>query len=179
MSTRSSPAANSGSTSRSTSRAHSAFSSSGLARSVEPWMRARLPISASRFSSPVAPAETPIVAMRPPIASASRLPARFGAPPSSRITSKGPRSAKPSRAIAGAEAPRARSHGGDLAGELEAGDVRGRAGGRGVEAAPLQHVGAVQAGGANAHQDLARARDGVRMLLHHNLLVANRRGQNG
>ena len=33
-------------------------------------MRARLPISASRFSSPLAPAETPITAIRPPVASA-------------------------------------------------------------------------------------------------------------
>ncbi len=65
-------------------------------------MRARLPISASRFSSPLAPAETPITAIRPPVASACRFSARFGAPTSSRITSNGPCSAKPSGAIASA-----------------------------------------------------------------------------
>ena len=98
------PASNSGSTSRSTSRAALAFSSSGRARSVEPWMRPRLPISASRLSSALAPLPpTPITAMRPPVASALRLPARLGAPTSSSTTSKGPcvlealRSDRPSR----------------------------------------------------------------------------------
>ena len=53
-------------------------------------MRARLPISVKRLSSATAPAPTPITAMRPPTASASRLAARLGAPTSSRTTSKGP-----------------------------------------------------------------------------------------
>ena len=60
-------------------------------------MRARLPISASRFSSALAPAETPITRMRPPVASACRFSGMLGAPTSSRITSNGPCSAKPSQ----------------------------------------------------------------------------------
>ena len=91
-------ASNSGSTSCSRRRAASAFSSSGRARSVEPWMRARLPISASRFSSPLAPAETPITAIRPPVASACRFSAMLGAPTSSRITSNGPAARRSPRA---------------------------------------------------------------------------------
>ena len=93
------PRSKSGNTSRSSSRAASAFSSSARARSVEPWIRARLPISASRLSSALAPAPTPITAIRPPVSSASRLSGMFGAPTSSRITSKGPCSANPSQAI--------------------------------------------------------------------------------
>ena len=65
-------------------------------------MRARLPISASRLSSPLAPAATPITTIRPPVASAARFSARLGAPTSSRITSNGPCSAKPSGAITSA-----------------------------------------------------------------------------
>ncbi len=90
---------NRGSTSRSRRLAARAFSSSERARKVEPWIRARLPISARRFSSALAPAETPITQMRPPVASAFMFSARFGAPTSSRITSNGPCSAKPSGAI--------------------------------------------------------------------------------
>ena len=41
-------------------------------------MRARLPISASRFSSALAPAETPITQIRPPVASAFRFSAQVG-----------------------------------------------------------------------------------------------------
>ena len=40
-------------------------------------MRARLPISASKLGSAFAPAPTPMIAIRPPVASALRLPARF------------------------------------------------------------------------------------------------------
>ena len=69
-------------------------------------MRARLPISASRFSSAFAPAETPMTAIRPPVASARGSSARLGAPTSSRITSKGPCSAKPSGAIDSAPSAR-------------------------------------------------------------------------
>src|ERR1700683_273668 len=76
-----------------------ALSSSERERSVEPWIRARLPISASRLTSALAPAETPITVTRPPVASALRLSGMLGAPTSSRITSNGPCSAKPSGAI--------------------------------------------------------------------------------
>ena len=68
-------------------------------------MRARLPISASRLSSALGPAPTPITTIRPPVASALRLPARLGAPTSSSTTSNGPCSSKPSGSIA--SAPRA------------------------------------------------------------------------
>ena len=44
-----------------------------------------------------------------------------------------------------------------LAGELHARDVRRAAGWRRVQTAPLQHVGAVQTGGAHLDQQLARA----------------------
>ena len=63
-------------------------------------MRARLPISASRLSSALKPAPTPITAIRPQLASAARLPGRFGAPTSSRITSNGPAAANSSGARA-------------------------------------------------------------------------------
>ena len=57
--------ASSGSTERSIARAVIAFSSSGRARSVEAWIRPRLPISTPRFSSALAPAPIPITAIRP------------------------------------------------------------------------------------------------------------------
>ena len=60
-----SPEAKPGSTALSTSRAAAALSSSERARSVEPWMRPRLPISARRLSSALAPAPTPITQIRP------------------------------------------------------------------------------------------------------------------
>ena len=72
------PSSNSGSTSRSSRRAASAFSSSGRARSVEPWMRARFPISARRLSSALAPAATPITTIRPPVASAVQVLGQVG-----------------------------------------------------------------------------------------------------
>ncbi len=77
-------------------------------------MRARLPISASRFSSPLAPAATPITVIRPPVASACRFSARFGAPTSSRITSNGPCSEKPSGAITSAPSAATRSRSASL-----------------------------------------------------------------
>ena len=43
----------------------------------------------------------------------------------------------------------------DLAGQLEAGDVGRRAGRRGIAAVELEHVGAVEAGGADADEQLA------------------------
>ena len=59
-------------------------------------------------------------------------------------------------AVAGLEAVHARAALGDLAGELEPGDVGRRARRRGVDALHLQDVGAVEAGGADADEDLAR-----------------------
>ena len=54
-------------------------------------MRARFCISASRLISALGPVPpTPITAMRPPVASAFRLPARLDAPTSSSTTSNGP-----------------------------------------------------------------------------------------
>ena len=49
-----------------------------------------------------------------------------------------------------------RSERDDLAGDLEARNIR-RAGRRRIEALPLHHVGPVDAGGRDLHQDLARA----------------------
>ena len=63
-------------------------------------MRPRLPISLRRSNSVVAPAPTPMMQIRPPIASASRFSDRFGAPTSSRITSYSPCSTKASGSIA-------------------------------------------------------------------------------
>ena len=63
-------------------------------------MRARLTISACRLSSICGPAPTPITAIRPSTASASRLPGKLGAPTSSRITSNGPSATNSSGAIA-------------------------------------------------------------------------------
>ena len=77
-------------------RAAAAFSSSGRARRVEARIRPRLPISASRFSSALAPAPTPITTIRPRVASALTSAGRLGAPTSSRTTSNGPCSSKPS-----------------------------------------------------------------------------------
>jgi hypothetical protein len=57
--------------------------------------------------------------------------------------------------VAGGEAPGAGPERLDLAGELQAGDVGRRAGGRGVGAAALQHVRAVQPGAADPDEDLA------------------------
>jgi len=88
-----------GSTLRSMRRAVSAFSSSVRERSIEPQIRARLPISTRRSSCACAPALRPITTIRPSGASASRLSARFGAPTSSRITSNGPYSRKSSGAL--------------------------------------------------------------------------------
>ena len=67
-------------------------------------------------------------------------------------------------AVALLEAARAGAERGDLAGELQAGDVRRRAGRRGVAALALQDVGAVEPGAAHAHEDLARAGLGVGVL---------------
>ena len=50
-------------------------------------MRPRFCISVCSLISAVLPAPTPMMEIRPPMASASRFPARFGAPTSSRITS--------------------------------------------------------------------------------------------
>ena len=64
----------------------------------------------------------------------------------------------------------------DLAGQLQPGDVRRRAGRRRVEAALLHHVGAVEAGGAHAHEHLAGAGHRVGVLLDEQLAVADRGG---
>ena len=59
-------------------------------------MRPRLPMSAPRLSSAFAPAAMPITTIRPFVFSALRFAPRFGAPTSSRMTSNGPCSSKPS-----------------------------------------------------------------------------------
>ncbi len=79
-------------------------------------------------------------------------------------------------AVALGEARRAVAERLDLAGELEAGDVLRAAGRRRVAAAALHHVGAVDAGGADADEHLAGARLRVGMLLDENLAVADRGG---
>ena len=63
-------------------------------------MRPRLPISLRRSISVLAPAPTPMMQIRPPVASASRFPSRFGAPTSSRITSYSPSATASSGAMA-------------------------------------------------------------------------------
>ncbi len=55
----------------------------------------------------------------------------------------------------------------------------GRAGRRRIGAALLELIGTVEAGGADAHQDLARTRLGIGMVGDENLAVANRRGAHG
>jgi len=64
-----------------------------------------------------------------------------------------------------AEALGARTSGGDLAGELETGDIGRRAGRSRIATAALEHVGRVQAGGADAYEQLADARLRVGVLL--------------
>ena len=59
------------------------------------------------------------------------------------------------------------------------GDVLRRAGRRRVEPAPLHHVGAVEAGGAHAHEHLAGAGSRVRVVLDEDLAVADRGGAHG
>ena len=82
-------------------------------------------------------------------------------------------------AFAFAEARRARAAALDLTGELEARDVRRRAGRRGIGALALEHVGAVEPGGADADENLAGARLGVGMLLDDHLAVADGGGAHG
>jgi hypothetical protein len=82
-------------------------------------------------------------------------------------------------AVAHREARRARPQRGDLAGELEPGDVRRRAGRRGVAAGELEHVRAVDPGAADADQDLARAGLRVGMLGDGDLAVTDRRCAHG
>ena len=60
-----------------------------------------------------------------------------------------------------------------LAGQLEARDVGRRARRRRIAALELVHVGAVEPGRAHAHEQLARLRLGVRMLLDRDLAVAD------
>ena len=60
--------------------------------------------------------------------------------------------------VADGEVLDSRAGGHDLAGELEAGDVGGGVGRRGVEAPPLDHVGAVEARGLHRDQELTRSR---------------------
>ena len=73
--------------------------------------------------------------------------------------------------VALGEARGARAQGGHLARELEPGDVLGRAGRSGIGAAPLEHVRAVDARAAHAHEQLAVPGLGVRALLDHELRV--------
>ena len=74
--------------------------------------------------------------------------------------------------VAHREALGARARADHLAGQLEARDVRRRAGRRRVEAAALHHVGAVEAGRPDARQHLAGAGGRVGMLLDAELLIA-------
>ena len=60
-----------------------------------------------------------------------------------------------------------------LARELEPRDVGRRAGRRGVAALALEHVGAVQTGGAHADEDLARAGLRIRALLDGDVAVGD------
>ena len=62
----------------------------------------------------------------------------------------------------------------DLAGELEPRDVLRRTRRRGIEAAPLHHVGAVQAGRPYADEHLARAGRRIRMVLDAQVAVSDR-----
>ncbi len=110
-------------------------------------------MSAARLSSPFAPAPMPITTMRPPVASALRLSPRLGAPTSSRITSKGPCSAKPSESIA--VAPEAL----DLGAGLLAAHRRGHLCAAG--AAQLDRCGAHSPGPAVHQQALARLEAGL------------------
>src|SRR4051812_11806486 len=82
-------------------------------------------------------------------------------------------------AVARGEAVRPGAARDDLAGELEAGDVLGRARRRRVDAAPLHHVRPVDAGGLDADEDLAGPRLGVGVVLDGQLLVADRDGAHG
>ena len=85
------PRSNSGSTSRSTSRIAIAFSSSGRARSVEPWIRAALAHQGEQVElglEPARPRRSPRSGRR--WRAPSGCPARLGAPTSSRTTSNGP-----------------------------------------------------------------------------------------
>ena len=62
-----------------------------------------------------------------------------------------------------------------LARQLEPGDVLRGPGRGGIAAGELHHVGAVEAGGVHAHQQLAALRTRVRVLFDGDLTVANRR----
>ena len=68
----------------------------GSARSVDAMIRPRLAMRIARFSSAFAPAPMPMTTIRPPVSKALRFAPRFGAPTSSRTTSNGPCSSKPS-----------------------------------------------------------------------------------
>ena len=76
-------------------------------------------------------------------------------------------------AIALGEARRARAERGDLAGELEPRDVRRRTRRGGVAALALEHVGAVEPGGADAHEHLAGAGLGIGALLNRDVPVGD------
>ena len=145
-----SPEAKPGSTWRSTARAASALSSSGRARSVEPWMRPRLPISMRRSSSAFAPAPMPIThdpaADRERVEVAGQVRARRRARGSRRT---GPSSSKPSGAIA------LHAERGDLLARVLVADRRGDA--RAGHRAELDGGHADAAGGAVDEQPLADA----------------------
>jgi hypothetical protein len=78
---------------------------------------------------------------------------------------------RPPPGAGGAGPPR-----GHLSSQLEAGNVGRRAGRGGVAALSLEHVGAVQAGRAHAHQHLAEAGFGVGAILNHELPVLDGHG---
>ena len=77
------------------------------------------------------------------------------------------------------EALRVGAERGHLAGQLEAGDVGRRAGRGGVGAAQLEHVGAVEPGGLDPHEDLAARGLRIRPLLDDELPVLDRHGAHG
>ena len=82
-------------------------------------------------------------------------------------------------AVADGEALGARAERDDVAGELEPGDVGRRAGRSRVRAAALEHVGAVEAGGAHADEHLAVPGLGIGMVGDEHLAVADRGGTHG
>ena len=82
-------------------------------------------------------------------------------------------------AVADLEPPHPVADRDHLAGELEPRDVRRRAGRRRIAARELMHVGAVEAGGVHADQQLAGLRRGIWVLFDGDLAVANRGGTHG
>src|SRR5260370_243046 len=179
------PVASSGTTDLANDCTAMPFSSVGRARSTVPCRLARRPMSRRSETAASAPASLPTTTIRPRDARARKSRPRFGAPMSSSTTLAPPRAARRSapvspaaalgeaeHPVAGLAAERARPHRGPLPGDLEARDVRGRAGRRRVVAHPLGHVGPVDAGEAGGDEDLVGRGDRVAALLQPDDLVA-------